>query len=159
MDTIVERFYLSSKLIFKSSELKQGDQKYQSARKKLTETKLWQKILNDYEVLGLENTYPQSLYRPGHIIDFVPFKSIKLQSYDNKIYIVKIEPSTSFYLPEDYIKDGEEVLSYTPNQISQDTAFKYYIKTGKTILVEAFSDVAFKDNEKYKGNYSILIAD
>lgn len=123
------------------------------------DTILWKSILNDYVNKNFENKYPQSLFRPGTIKHIDPNKSITFVSPDNKEHTMYTNDMTSFYLPKDYYVDGSEKMSYKPVQISQTTAYAYYLKVGSTIFVEAFSANAFKDGENYSGNYSILIVE
>jgi len=121
------------------------------------DTKLWKSIVADYKYLGLENAHPQSLFRPGTIKEYEIGKSITFITVNNKEYIIKTNELTGFHVPTDYVIKGVEQSSYVSKQMSIHTAYKYYIKPGATIFVEAESPEGF--GGEYSGNYSILFVD
>lgn len=121
------------------------------------DTKLWKNIVADYKYLGLENAHPQALFRPGTIKEYEIGKSITFITVNNKEYTFKTDDLTGFYVPTEYVIDGVEQISYRSKQMSIHTAYKYYIKPGATIFVEANSPEGF--GGEYSGSYSVLFVD
>lgn len=158
LDKIIN--FMSISIPSLSSWQKKSESKNMPVKKEITsfkDTKLWKNIVADYKYLGLENAHPQALFRPGTIKEYEIGKSITFITVNNKEHTIKTDELTGFHIPTQYVIDGVEQQSYRSKQMSIHTAYKYYIKPGATIFVEANSPEGF--GGEYSGSYSVLFVD